>query len=75
MTCKPENVSRAVFCAHYGGAVELQYEAATNSDTLLPAVYECPYYHEKNPLKVPGRVLWAIERDSTKDPTDPPIVS
>ena len=74
MACKPENVSLPIFCAHCGGAVELQYEAAANRDTLLPATYDCPYCHETNPLKIPGRVLWVTEREAKDDITRPPKV-
>jgi hypothetical protein len=67
MACQPEHVSLPLFCAHCGGAIELQYEAATNRDTLVPAAYDCPYCHEANRLKIPGRVLWVTERDAQHD--------
>jgi hypothetical protein len=67
MACHPENISLPLFCAPCGGAVELQNEVATNRDTLLPATYDCPYCHETNSRKIPGRVLWVTERDAKAD--------
>jgi hypothetical protein len=69
MACHPENISLPLFCGHCGDAIELQYEAATNRETLLAAAYDCPYCHETNPLKIPGRVLWVTKREAKDEIT------
>jgi hypothetical protein len=66
------NLSLPLFCAFCQGAVELQYEREANPETVHVTLYECPYCHEENPLKIPGRVLWVTERDATKDIAAPP---
>jgi hypothetical protein len=71
MACHPESISLPIFCAHSGGAIELQYEAATARDTLLRTAYACPYCRETRPLKIPGRVLWATEQAAKGDITRP----
>ena len=48
-----------IFCAHCGGAVDVQSEFDEDVDDMRIGEYACPSCEKPNVFRLPGRILWA----------------